>query len=86
MRVLWLLNMQKENKDNLTDLVGMVSKPQPKPNTENLPPGTVMGQDGKPVTLGVEGLHTAALPNTSDQRNRRPSAGFLALFGIKSED
>lgn len=78
--------MQKKNKDNLTDLAGMVSKPQPKPNTENLPPGMVMGQDGKPVTLGVEGLHTAALPNTKSQSNRQPSKGFLALFGIKSEN
>lgn len=78
--------MQKENKDNLTDLVGMVSKPQPKPSKEPQTPGTLTSQDGKPVTLGVDGLQTTFLPHTKSQQNRKPSAGFLALFGIKSDE
>lgn len=78
--------MQKENKDNLTDLVGMVSKPQPKPSKEPQTPGTLTSQDGKPVTLGADGFQTTSLSHTKSQQNLRPSKGFLDLFGIKSED
>lgn len=77
--------MQKENKDNLTDLVGMVSKPQPKPSKEPQTPGTLTSQDGKPVTLGLDKLETSSLSNTKKPTNRA-SKGFLSLFGLKYRD
>ncbi len=77
--------MNKENKDNLTDLVEMVSQSDKPTEGSQQKPETVTGRDGKPVILGVDELQTASLSNTKS-RKKRASEGFLALFGKKYRD
>ncbi len=74
--------MQRQKKDNLTDIVQKLPAAASTDNSEPVPPGMIRGNDGELLTLGAD-LPSQDLPSHAKKRpNSKASPAFLRMFGL----